>query len=83
VPITSMISTDVNVGPFFGSVHMTSKYFVDNTHVVRFLWRSQAEEIHRLIQGFIIANEKEIDVTDIEKEDLCVLLHDLGHGTNE
>lgn len=82
VPITSMISADAHVGPFFGSVHMTSKYFIDNTHTVKFLWREQAEEIQRLIQGFIIASEKEIDVTDIEKEDLRILLKDLGHGTN-
>jgi hypothetical protein len=83
VPITSMISADAHVGPFFGSVHMTSKYFVDNTHTVNFLWRQDAEKVHRLIQGFIIAHEKGIDVDDIEKEDLKVLLEDLGHGTNE
>lgn len=82
VPITSMVSADAHVGPFFGSVHMTSKYFIDNTHTVKYLWRDQAEEIQRLIQGFIIANEKGIDVSDIDKEDLCALLHDLGHGTN-
>lgn len=81
VPISSMISADVSVGPFFGSVHMTSKYFVDNSHTIKFLWRKDAEEIHRLLQGFIIAHEKKIDVSDIEKEDLKVLLHDLGHGT--
>jgi hypothetical protein len=83
VPISSMISADANVGPFFGSVHMNSKYFIDNTHTVNFLWRHDAEEIHRLLQGFIIAQEKGIDVSDIEKEDLKVLLRDLGHGTRE
>jgi hypothetical protein len=83
VPVTSMISADANIGPFFGSVHMTSKYFVDNTHTVNFLWRHDAEKVHRLIQGFIIAHEKGIDVDDIEKEDLRILLEDLGHGTNE
>ncbi len=81
VPISSMISADVSVGPFFGAVHMTSKYFIDNSHTVKFLWRKDAEEIHRLLQGFIIAQEKKIDVSDVEKEDLKVLLHDLGHGT--
>lgn len=81
VPISSMISADVSVGPFFGSVHMTSKYFIDNSHTVKFLWRKDAEEIHRLLQGFIIAHEKKIDVSNIEKEDLKTLLHDLGHGT--
>jgi hypothetical protein len=83
VPITSMISADANVGPFFGSVHMTSKYFIDNTHTVNFLWRHDAEEVHRLMQGFIIAQEKNIDVSDIDMQDLRALLRDLGHGTNE
>jgi len=83
VPISSMISADVSIGPFFGAVHMTSKYFSDNTHVVRYLWRKDAEEIHRLIQGYIIAQEKGVDVSDIDKEDLRVLLNDLGRGTNE
>lgn len=83
VPITSMISADANVGPFFGSVHMTSKYFSDNTHTVNFLRRHDAEQIHRLLQGFIIAHEKGIDASGIEKEDLKILLRDLGHGTDE
>lgn len=83
VPISSMISADANVGPFFGSAHMTSKYFVDNAHTVNFLWRHDAEEIHRLLQGFIIAQEKGLDVSDVDKEDLCALLHDLGHGTSK
>jgi hypothetical protein len=83
VPISSMISAEANVGPFFGSVHMTSKYFIDNTHTINFLWRHDAEEVHRMIQGFIIAQEKKIDVTEIDKDDLKVLLNDLGHGTNE
>lgn len=83
VPISSMISADANVGPFFGSIHMTSKYFIDNTHLVKFLWRQDAEEVHRLLQGFIIAHEKDIDVSGIDKEDLKVLLRDLGHGTKE
>lgn len=83
VPITSMISADANVGPFFGSVHMTSKYFIDNTHIIKFLWRHDAEEVHRLLQGFIIAQEKGLDVSGVEKDDLKVLLRDLGHGTKE
>jgi hypothetical protein len=83
VPITSLIGAEANVGPFFGSVQMTSKYFINNTHTVRFLWRHDAEEIQRLLQGFIIANEKDIDVSEIDKDDLRVLLHDLGQGTKE
>ncbi|HZP55874.1 MAG TPA: hypothetical protein VFB03_03870, partial [Candidatus Saccharimonadales bacterium] len=83
VPVSSMISAEVNVGPFFGSVKMTSKYFVDNTHSVNYLWRKDATNIHRLLQGFIIAQEKNIDVSEIDKEDLKTLLLDLGQGVKD
>lgn len=83
VPITSLISAEANVGPFFGSVQMTSKYFINNTHTVHFLWRDDATEIHRLLQGFIIAQEKGLDVAEVDKEDLRALLYDLGQGVSD
>jgi hypothetical protein len=83
VPLTSMISAEVSVGPFFGAVKMTSKYFVDNTHLVRYLWRHDAVEIHRLLQGYIIAHERDLEMHEIEKEDLKTLLTDLGQGVSD
>lgn len=83
VPIDSISNVEVNVGPFFGSVHMASKYFVQNIHAVNFLSRSDAVKIEHLLQGFIISHDKNIDLTDIEKEDLLVLLNDLGQGVSE
>lgn len=83
VPITSMISAEADVGPFFGSVRMTSKYFIDNTHEVNFLWRSDATTIHRLLQGFIIAHERDLELHEIDKDDLKVLLEDLGQGVKD
>ncbi len=83
VPLTSLISAEASVGPFFGSVSMTSKYFVNSSHSVHFLWRKDATELHRLLQGFIIAQEKGFDVTEIEVEDLRALLHDLGQGVSD
>lgn len=82
VPITSLISAEADVGPLFGSLKMTSKYFINTEHSIHFLWRNDATEIHRLLQGFIIAQEKGLDVTDIELNDLKVLLHDLGQGVS-
>jgi len=83
VPVSSILSAEADVGPFFGSVHMTSKFFVQNAYSVNYLWRKDAIEIQHLLQGFIIAHEKKIDVTDIEKEDLLILLNDLGQGVND
>jgi hypothetical protein len=81
VPITSLVSAEADVGPFFGSIHMTSKYFLDNTHHLRYMWRHDAEKLHRLLQGYIIAHERGIDVTEVEMEDVMVLLEDLGHSS--
>jgi hypothetical protein len=83
VPVSSISSAEADVGPFFGALHMASKFFVQNTYTVNFLWRHDAVRIQHLLQGFIIANEKKIDITDIEKEDLLILLNDLGQGVNE
>lgn len=80
VPITSLVSAEADVGPFFGSIHMTSKYFLDNTHHLNFLWRKDAEQLQRLLQGYIIAHERGIDVTEINMDDVRVLLEDLGHS---
>lgn len=83
VPVTSISSAEVDVGPFFGSLHMASKYFVQNTYSVNFLPRSAAIQLQHLLQGFIISQEKKIDLTDIEKDDLLLLLADLGQGVSE
>ena len=83
VPITSMISAEADVGPFFGTVRMTSKYFVDSTHEIRYLWRHDAVEVHRLLQGFIIAHERDLELHEIDKDDLKTLLCDLGQGVSD
>lgn len=83
VPITSMISAEADVGPFFGTVRMTSKYFIDSSHEIRYLWRDDATKIHRMLQGFIIAHERGLELHEIDKEDMVVLLEDLGQGVSD
>ena len=83
VPVSSISSAEADVGPFFGSLHMASKFFVQNKYSVNFLTRADAMKIQHLLQGFIIAQEKDIDVTDINREDLLILLEDLGQGVSE
>jgi hypothetical protein len=83
VPVSSISSAEVDIGPFFGSLHMASKFFVQNKYSVNFLWRKDAVDIQRMLQGFLIAHEKGIDISDVEKDDLRVLLHDLGQGVSD
>jgi hypothetical protein len=69
---------EADVGPFFGTVKITSKFFASNRRMVRFLKRADAIELRRLIQGFIIAKQKGIDCSKIDKAHLLVMLHEIG-----
>ncbi len=84
--ITDIQSIEANVGPFFGSLHIVSKFFVNNPNVprvVKFLWRHDAERVQRLIQGFIIAKQKDIDCSQIDTDKLLAMLADLGSGATD
>ncbi len=82
VPIRDILSVEADVGPFFGSIHLTSRYFFTNPHSIKFLWRKDTMKIQRLLQGYIIANERGIDCSAIDKAQLEELLEHLGE-TNE
>lgn len=83
VPIRDILSVEVDIGPFFGSVYMTSRYFFTNPHSINFLWRQDALTLQRILQGYIIANEQHMDCSKMEKEQLKVLLEDLGRGDTD
>lgn len=80
VPVRDILSVELDTGPFFGSVHTSSRYFITNPYSVHFLWRKDAIRLQRLLQGYIIAEEQKIDCTNIDKDRLMVLLNDLGQG---
>lgn len=82
VPIRDILSVEADVGPFFGSIQLTSRYFYTNPHSIKFLWRRDTLKIQKLLQGFIIANERGIDCSTIDKSQLEELLEHLGE-TNE
>ncbi len=83
VPIADILSVEADVGPFFGSVHMTSRYFFTNARSVKFLTRGDAVKLQRLLQGYIIAHERKVDCTSINTEHLRILLNDLGQGSTD
>lgn len=83
VQIRDILNAEADIGPFFGSIHVTSRYFVNNPQTVNFLWRKDAVKAHRLLQGYIIATQKEIDCNSIPKDELLILLQDLGKGATD
>jgi len=70
-----------DVGPFFGTVHLASKYFADNIQTINFLRRDDAIKIQRLLQGYMIAQSQGIDCASIEDSQLVILLDELGQSS--
>lgn len=83
VPVGEIMSAEAVVGPFFGSIHLTFRFFTNNEKVVSFLPRRDAIELQRLIHGYIIAHRREIDVSSVSKDDLVKLLTELGQGVTD
>jgi len=80
VPVRDILSVEANLGPFFGSLRTSSRYFVTNPYNINFLKRIDAENLLGLLQGYIIAHEQGLDCSDIDTKDLKTLLNDLGQG---
>lgn len=83
VPIPDLLSVEADVGPFFGSLHLNSRYFYTNPRSISFLPRKDTLNLQRLLQGYIIAHEQRIDCSKMEKEQLKILLEDLGKGDTD
>jgi len=82
-PLDDIEAVDSNIGPFFGSLRITSKFFVNNTRFVRFLTREDTIKIQCILQGYKLAKEKDIDFTEIGKDELVMMLMKLGEEPKE
>lgn len=80
VQISDILSVQGKVGPLFGSLVLSSKYFINSIQTVNFLRRKDVLKFQRLIQGSLIAHHEKIDCSGIEKNQLVALLTDLGQG---
>ena len=80
VPVRDILSVEVDIGPFFGSVHTSSRFFITNPKSINWLRRKDAMQLQKLLQGYIIAHEQEINCDNIEKHKLIAMLNDLGTG---
>jgi hypothetical protein len=80
VQIKDIMNVQANVGPYFGSLILTSKHFLNNTQTIDHLKRGDIIKAQHLLQGFMIAHRSKIDTDTIDKEQLISLLNDLGQG---
>jgi len=77
--IEDVLNATCTVGPLFGTVSITSRVLNDDqtTHIGRF-WRADAKRLKRVIQGYVIALQRNIDCSKLEAGELSRMLEQLG-----
>lgn len=79
IRIEDILNVTANVGPVFGSLHIVSRVLnPDKPFDIKFLWRDDALKLKRIMQGYVIAMQKEIDVTPLNTKELAEMLDRLG-----
>ncbi len=79
IRVEDILNVTANVGPVFGALHIVSRVLSpDKPYEIKFLWRSDALHLKRIIQGYVIAIQKKIDVTPLTSEELADMLNKLS-----
>jgi hypothetical protein len=80
VKLSDINNVEGNIGPFFGSLVITSQHFKNNIQHINFLPRKDVIDMQQVLQGVIIANQEGVDFSAIDDEELIALLRKLGQG---
>lgn len=80
IRIHDVLNVTADVGPFFGAVKIQTRFFESDIHHIKFLHRVDALRLKRLLQGYVIAAQKEIDCDSFTAEELKKLLNEIGQG---
>ena len=89
VRFEDILTADLHVGPFFGSLKIATRFFINQTTeqvnsadmeapAITFLSKRNAMEAHKLLQGLIAVTQKKIDISQIPKQKLVEQLRSLG-----
>jgi hypothetical protein len=79
--IEDILHVSATSGPFFGSIHVSNRVFnnkSDQQYDVNYFWRDDAYKLKHIINGYMIALQKEIDCSSLPTEELAEMLEKLG-----
>lgn len=82
VSLNDIQNVESDVGPLFGSLILTSKYFQNNIQSISFLRRKDAIKAQQLLQGYMVAKHGDINFSTIPTSELVTLLNELGKGSS-
>lgn len=78
--IEDILNVTCSVGPFFGSVVISSRVMNSTDHFeVNRMWRYDAIFLKHIIQGYMIALHNKVDTDQLSREELIEHLAELGH----
>lgn len=79
IRIEDILNVTANVGPFFGSIRIATRFFnPDKPYVINYFWRADALKVKRVAQGYLIARQREIDCSALTTPELAITLDELG-----
>lgn len=79
IRIEDVLNATNSLNFFWGSVSITSRIFNnDQIEHIGVFWRSDAKRIKRILQGYVIALQKEIDCSELDSKELSRMLEQLG-----
>jgi hypothetical protein len=79
IHIDDILNVTADVGPFFGSLKIHTRFFsTEKPYAINFLKKHDAMRIKRILQGYIIAMQKKIDCSTLPIGELVRMLEELG-----
>lgn len=76
--IDDILNVEIDTGPFFGSLNIFTRIYGTDPLRITFLSRKSAIDVKRILEGYVIARQRDIDTSEIEKGELIALLTQLG-----
>ena len=84
VRVEDLLLITADVGPFFGSLKITSRFYdARKPYNVNWLWRGDALRLKRLAHGYMIARKQGIDCSKLGIRELAAALGRLGKSDSE
>lgn len=79
IRIEDILNVMAHVGPLFGSITISTKFFnPEKPYVIDKLKRADALRIKRVLQGYLIARQNKIDTSELSTAELAKTLDELG-----
>lgn len=84
IRIEDVLNVTAHVGPILGSVKISTRFFnPEKPYVVDRMKRADALKFKRIVQGYLIARQQDIDCTNLPTPELSRMLDELGKVARE